>query len=239
MKKIKHFNHKKLFQHKIDRARKITWFNPPFSRNVATNVGAKFLKIIDKCFPPSNPLAKIINRNTVKISYRCMPNMGQVINKHISKISKQNEAPPPIRNCNCQRGPLTCPVDGACLTRGVVYQATVTREDDQSQETYTGLTSRSFKERWDEHKADMRHINREGTGLSEYVWKLKTQNTPFNINWKILTRRQAFNPSKKSCDLCLTEKYYIMFRSEGATLNKRSEIFATCRHRLKPLLVNS
>ena len=50
------------------RGRKITWFNPPFFRNVATNVGAKFLKIIDKYFPPSNTLPKIININTVKIS---------------------------------------------------------------------------------------------------------------------------------------------------------------------------
>ena len=111
--------------------------------------------------------------------------------------------------------------------------------DNDSQETYTGLTSRSFKERWDEHKADINHQSRDGTGLSEHIWKLKNRNIPYNIDWKILTRRQPFNPTKKCCDLCLTEKYLIMFRPEGATLNKRSEIFATCRHRLKPLLANS
>ena len=50
---------------KRNRGRRITWLNPPYSANVATNIGAKFLKIIDKCFPPTHPLAKIINRNTV------------------------------------------------------------------------------------------------------------------------------------------------------------------------------
>ena len=69
-----------------NRSRNRTWFNPPFSQNVSTNVGAKFLKLIDSCFPPQHPLAKIMNRNTVKVGYRCMPNMSQVINNHNTKI---------------------------------------------------------------------------------------------------------------------------------------------------------
>ena len=31
----------------------------------------------------------------------------------------------------------------------------------------------------------------------------------------------------------------IMFRPEGASLNDRRELYATCRHRLKPLLINT
>ena len=34
-----------------NRARNKTWFNPPFSQNVSTNVGAKFLKLIDSYHP--------------------------------------------------------------------------------------------------------------------------------------------------------------------------------------------
>ena len=34
-----------------------------------------------KCFPSYHPLSKIINRNTVKICYRCMPNMKKYISK--------------------------------------------------------------------------------------------------------------------------------------------------------------
>ena len=57
-----------------NRSRRISWFNPPFSRNVKTNVGAKFLRIIMRCFPADHPLHKILNKNTIKVSYRCMPN---------------------------------------------------------------------------------------------------------------------------------------------------------------------
>ena len=220
------------------RSRKITWFNPPFSRNISTNIGAKFLRLIDICFPPSHPLRKIINRNTVKISYRCMPNMGQVIAKHNSVVAK-NQAQQPTPACNCRGGLPTCPVDGACQTVGVVYQATVTRLDNQAQETYTGLTARRFKDRLYEHTHDFNNENKEGTSLSNYIWKLKNSQTQYNISWKIITRSQSFNPSTKRCNLCLKEKYFIMFRPEGATLNDRSEFFSTCRHRLKPLLANT
>ena len=60
---------------KKTRKRAVTWFNPPFSANVSTNVGKEFLKLIDTAFPPNNPLHKLFTRNTVKISYKCMPNM--------------------------------------------------------------------------------------------------------------------------------------------------------------------
>ena len=44
-----------------NRHRNIIWYNPPFSKNVATSVGRTFLQMF--------------NRNTVKISYGCMPNL--------------------------------------------------------------------------------------------------------------------------------------------------------------------
>ena len=67
----------------------------------------------------------------------------------------------------------TCPVGGECQVKGVVYQATVTREDNGKKETYTGLTSRRFKDRWYEHTQDISHQKREGKSLDHYVWKLK------------------------------------------------------------------
>ena len=41
---------------KKNRKRPITWFNPPFSMNVRTNIGKEFLNLLDKAFPPDNPL---------------------------------------------------------------------------------------------------------------------------------------------------------------------------------------
>ena len=43
-------------QRKKCRKRKITWFNPPFSKNVATNVARDFLRLIDSCFPTGHLL---------------------------------------------------------------------------------------------------------------------------------------------------------------------------------------
>ena len=65
-----------------NRKRNIIWYNPPFSKNVSTNIGQTFLNIIDDEFPAGHPLHKIFNRNTVKISYSCMPNIKQIIDGH-------------------------------------------------------------------------------------------------------------------------------------------------------------
>jgi hypothetical protein len=72
------------------RKRNITWYNPPFSKNVATNVGQAFLKILDEEFQAGHGhiLHKIFNRNTVKISYSCTSNFKQNIDAHNkSKLS--------------------------------------------------------------------------------------------------------------------------------------------------------
>ena len=37
------------------------WYNPPFSKNVSTNIGQKFLRIIDDEFPANHCLRTIIN----------------------------------------------------------------------------------------------------------------------------------------------------------------------------------
>ena len=44
---------------KNNRPRNVIWYNPPFSRNVATNVGRSFFKILDEEFPTNNILHKI------------------------------------------------------------------------------------------------------------------------------------------------------------------------------------
>ena len=58
------------------RKRKIIWFNPPYSKNVKTNVGKVFLKLLKKNLRTSHILHKVFNRNTVKISYSCMKNVN-------------------------------------------------------------------------------------------------------------------------------------------------------------------
>ena len=122
------------------------YFNPPYSRDVKTNVGRKFLQIMNKNFPPENPLSKIFNRNSVKMSYRCTANLGCKIAAHNAKILKNvNNDGDDRRKCNCRKKDM-CPVDGICLDEGVVYQAVVKREDGLT-DSYVGLTENSFKDR--------------------------------------------------------------------------------------------
>ena len=217
-----------------NRGRNVTWFNPPFSTSVKTNIGSKFLKIIDTCFPPSHPLHKILNRNTLKISYKCMPNISRAISKHNSEVTKpvsdQSET-----GCNCRGGTDSCPVGGTCLTTSVIYRATVATAG--STETYTGLTGGTFKKRFDKHNSDFRHIQyRHSSTLSTYIWELKEQRISYKITWRIMDRAPVFNPITKKCRLCCKEKFYIMFKPDGATLNDRDEFYSTCRHRLQQLL---
>ena len=68
---------------------------------------------------------------------------------------------------------------------------------------------------------------------------LKDKGSPFTITWQILSRASSFNPSSGLCRLCLKEKFYIMFKPATATLNKRNEIYASCRHRTSKLLAKS
>ena len=74
-----------------NRCRNIIWLNPPFSKNVTTNVAKIFFRLLDKHFPKSSRLHKIFNRNTVKVSYSCMKNVIQIIKKHKKESPKQTK----------------------------------------------------------------------------------------------------------------------------------------------------
>ena len=67
---------------KRQRKRNIIWFNHPFDKNVTTNIGRRFLQLLDLHFHVGHPYHRIFNRNTVKVSYCCMPNMGSIISSH-------------------------------------------------------------------------------------------------------------------------------------------------------------
>ena len=237
------YDHKLVYEPTIpqgrrkNRPRKIVWFNPPFSSNVQTNIGAKFLSLLDKHFPHGHPLHKVINRNNVKMSYRCMPNLKQKINMHNRRVQSQNQPMDPP-GCNCTGGIQDCPLDGNCKIKEVIYQAEVSGEGLDT-ETYTGLTSQSFKKRYYGHTSSFTHRDSTtSTTLSSYIWDLKDLNCDFNIKWSVIDRGKPFNPVTRRCNLCTLEKYHIIFQPEGATLNKRSELFSACRHRKKDLLCN-
>ena len=221
------------------RSRKVTWFNPPFSKSVKTRVGDEFFKLISKHFPKSNPLSKIINRHTVKMSYSCTPNMGKVISAHNSKLLER-ESNANEKTCSCSQGEV-CPLDGNCFLRDIIYQATVTtNEDPPTEDHYVGLTSTTFKERLGNHKSSFNHAKHEKrTELSKHIWKLKRKNIGYEVKFKLLDRAKPFSPVSGVCNLCLCEKFYINFHPEISTINKKDEINGFCRHKSIVLLDNT
>ena len=104
---------------KKNRKRNILWFNPPWNSEVKTNVGKEFLKIVDECFPPENPLSKIFNRKSVKISYSTTPNMEQIITGKNTRVLNNQTEDPNLKRCNCTKE--ECPLDGKCQERSLVY----------------------------------------------------------------------------------------------------------------------
>ena len=188
------FNHKLKFQppnpakpKKRCRKKEVIWFNPPFSLNVKTNIGKEFLKLVDRAFPVGNPLRKIFNRNTLKIGYKCMPNMASAISKHNSKILRPDTRPENQQRCKC--GGSECPVGGKCPEKWVIYSAKVTEPVSGNFETYTGLTSRTFKTRKQEHLRDFNNSDsRIKSKLSGHIWDQKDKGLGYNIEWSIIDR---------------------------------------------------
>ena len=130
------------------RKRNILWFNPPFDLSVSTNVAKKFLCLIDMHFPKHHRYHKLFNRNTVKVSYSCMPNMAAIISSHNAKVLTP-EPDSNARSCNCRNRQL-CPFNGNCLTEGVVYKATVTTVTKPPRH-YFGLAEGNLKTCYSAH----------------------------------------------------------------------------------------
>ena len=222
------------------RERKITWYNPPYNRNVKTKIGKKFIQLINQHFPPGSKLRKIFNPNTVKLSYSCTLNVAAIIKRHNNRICN----PPPTedpatKHCNCRGGVETCPLKGECLSKGVVYEAKVSPEGARRAMVYVGSTATTFKERSENHKTTLKHENKaRHTRLSKHAWELKRSSIEHKIEWRILHRAKEYSSLTKRCNLCLAEKLAIMTADKRTRLNVRSEISSQCRHVRKHSLAN-
>ena len=68
---------------------------------------------------------------------------------------------------------------------------------------------------------------------------MKEKGIEFELKWKILDRAQPFSPISGVCGLCTQEKWYILFKPELSTLNRREDILVHCFHKEQALLKNS
>ena len=220
-------------QNKRRRKRKIIWFNPPFSKNVTTKVATYFNNLVKKHFPPSHKFGKLFNKNNLKISYSCMPNIMSVINAHNKKIIA-NPSTTTEKMCNCRRKE-DCPLNGRCLEREILYEGTITSNlPNYGEKRYLGITENTFKKRYANHKKSFNHDTyKNDTELSSEYWKIKESGYVPKITWKIVRKYPSYNPETKRCLLCLGEKLEIVESTSGRLLNKRDEVVSKCRHRNK------
>ena len=213
--------------------RKIIWFNQPFNKTVQTNIGKRFLALIDHHFPAQHPLRKVINRNCIKISYSCTKNVKSIIQSHNNKVLSDKAKQATIqakKPCNC-RVKSDCVVANNCQSGPVIYKATINA--DNTTKTYIGCTE-NFKKRYSNHKASFKDSGKKhATVLSKHVWDTKTMPNP-NISWEIIQHAQPYRKGNRYCDLCLTEKLHIAKEIKQETcLNKRTDLTNHCIHKLK------
>ena len=169
-----------------------------------------------------------------------MPNIKNIITSHnksvLSKQTSPDQTTTTQKSCNCRLRDQ-CPVNGKCQTQSVVYQATVTREDNQKKETYVGLTENTFKTRFSNHTQSFKSRTlRNTTELSKYIWSLKEAEVRYSIKWRILKRCRSYSSTTKRCNLSLHEKFVIISHPELSTLNRRNELASNCHHRKNSLL---
>ena len=103
---------------------------------------------------------------------------------------------------------MTCPLDGKCKEKNLIYQATITEtmtNKEETTETYVGLCSTDFKARLGNHK-------------------------------KAFNNKRYPTSTSKACMLCTKEKFYIIFKPHLATLNNRQELGSSCRHKASSLI---
>ena len=166
-----------------------------------------------------------------------MNNMTQIIKSHNTNTLNNNNIINENPGCNCRRKAV-CPLDNQCLSRSLVYKASVI-PTVAAKHKYLGLTEGTSKDRFNKHETSFRHNKyQNSTELSKYAWSLQDNNDIYHILWEIVEKAIPYSNITKRCNLCLTEKFRIITSNGTNLLNKRSELISKCRHENKFYIKN-
>ena len=127
-----------------------------------------FLAQMDKDFPITNMLSKIINSNNVKVRYCCLRNVRQTIPNHnkLPLETKTKETRNDNELCNYWQKE-TCPLEGKCLQVRRL-QSNSNRNRNYTQGTYIEFTDKEFKTRYNLHISSFKlEHKKSNTTLSE------------------------------------------------------------------------
>ena len=159
-----------------------------------------------------------------------MPSVANIITAHNKRSSYLT--PDNNRQCNC-RSPQHMSIGREMLDDHIVYLCNIKNANDEGA-NYIGSTENTFKDRWYKHRNSFKYESKANLiELSKYFWELKKNGTNDPIlPWSILDRTSPYVNGAKKCNLCITEKYHIIF-SRLSTINKRNELISKCRHENK------
>ena len=130
-------------------------------------------------------------------------------------------------NCNNRN---ECPLENECSTPRIVYRADVTNNKTDEYKYYYGILDTPFKERYENHKTSFRHRSHlTASDLSKYYWRLVDKSAVPTIKFSIAKCVKG-NAFINNCNLCLSEKAFIINLDDENMLNKRSEFISKCRH---------
>ena len=138
-------------------------------------------------------------------------------NNRILSEEKTQDQP----KCNC-RQKNTCPLEGHCLDKELIYRCTLKENTTNDGVNYNGLTENTFKGRFYKHSNSFKYeSNSNSTELSKYLWKMKRKAIEQPImHWSVIDRVEPYQNEFKRCNLCLKEKYHVL-TSPMNPINKR------------------
>ena len=185
-------------QNKKKGKRNIIWFNPLYSRSVKTNIGRIFLKLISKHFLPNHKFVTIFNKDTIKPSYFCMPNIRSKINGN-NKIILHSKPTEPQKSCNCLVKE-DCQINGLCLTSNILYQDTIKcNARKYEQKRYKGIYETILNDYNDPRYANHKKLFNLLIKCRELDFKTKT--TSPRLTREIKGQCKAYNPTLKNLNL--------------------------------------
>ena len=220
-----------------NRNRKVVWFNPLFCRLANINIGKYFLHLLDKHFNRDNPLSRIFNRNTVKISYSCTKNMYNILSNHNKRLLNElitRDRNPDTGYCNC-RNKEECPLGGCCNLRNVIYQACISPMEQQRDggRVYIGISTGNWKQNGTTKNIHFPTQNLDTRLLYQNIFgAFRIRGYLHKLSGKIIRHSSTTNSFNGRCNLCLDEKISIInFKNRKLLLNKRNELVFKCRQK--------
>ena len=147
------YRERKEHRKKNNQKRKVIWFNPPYSKQVSTNIAKRFPNLLDRHFPKQHRLYKIFNRNNVNFSYSCAKDMSRFISSYNKKLL--NSCTGNIKPWNCGNKD-ECALNRQCLAQDIVYKCIASARINPD-ETYLGTAEGDFKKKYNNHTKSFKY----------------------------------------------------------------------------------